>query len=223
MINANWIRQLFEGRCRLCRAAIHDHGICAGCKEDLPWISAACRTCGLPLVSRSTHCAACIGNPPPFARTIALWRYDGDIPALIQAYKFREDFSAGRLLAALANEALMQRKIHLTAPLIPMPLHPKRRRARGLDHTQMLAKWLNQPLGPPLVKRVLHTPPQSGLDALARANNLAGAFKVISKPPRRVTLFDDVFTTGASAREAAHTLKAAGAETVECLILARAI
>lgn len=223
MINANWIRQLFDGRCRLCRAAINHHGICAGCKEDLPWISAACLTCGLPLASGSRYCAACIGDPPPFARTIALWRYEGDIPALVQAYKFREDFSAGRLLSALAREALAQRKIRLTAPLIPMPPHPKRRRTRGLDHTQMLAKWLNQPLTPPLLKRVFHTPPQSGLDALARANNLAGAFAVIRKPPRQVTLLDDVLTTGTSAREAAHTLKAAGVETVECLVLARAI
>ena len=216
------LHQLFDGRCRFCNACCPRQDICAACKEDLPWITAACATCGLPLASGASHCADCLSQPPPFTRTTAIWHYADDIQKLIQAYKFEEDFAAGRLLAELAAETVQRRGRFLNATLVPMPLHPKRRRERGFDHIQHLARWMGYSLCHQLLKRQRHTPPQSGLDAAARAHNLAQAFTLTATPPKRVILFDDVLTTGASAREAAVTLKAAGVETVECLMIARA-
>lgn len=218
-----WLHQLFDGRCRFCHIPCSKQDICAACKEDLPWITAACYACGLPLASGAVYCADCLSSPPPFTHTIAIWRYSDDIQRLIQAYKFEEDFAAGRLLAELAAKTLQQRQSLLDAPVIPMPIHPKRRRSRGFDHTHHLAKWIGLSISYRLLKRQRHTPPQSGLDAAARAKNLAQAFTLTATPPPQVILFDDVLTTGASTREAAATLKAAGVKRVECFVLARAI
>jgi predicted amidophosphoribosyltransferase len=73
--------------------------------------------------------------------------------------------------------------------------------------------------------RVRDTPPQTGLRAAERRENVAGAFAV-PHPERvrglRVLLVDDVLTTGATASACAGALRDAGARSVSVLTLARA-
>ena len=72
-----------------------------------------------------------------------------------------------------------------------------------------------------LLQRVHATRAQSELDAAARRRNLRRAFDVRGDVPAHVVLVDDVMTTGASVREAAQVLHAAGAGQVGVLVLAR--
>jgi len=76
-----------------------------------------------------------------------------------------------------------------------------------------------------LLFRSRNTLSQTGFDKARRAENIKGAFRV--KHPskvqgKRIILTDDVYTTGATAREAASTLFKAGALSVDLLVLARA-
>ncbi|MEX0431162.1 ComF family protein [Spiribacter insolitus] len=219
----HWLHNLLDGRCRFCAARSLQHPLCAGCREDLPWITAACRRCALPLASGASQCAGCLSNPPPFDRTHALWTYTHGVDRLIRAFKLREDFSAGRLLTSLAANAMRERKKPCHGPLLPMPLHPKRYRQRGFNQSALIAGWLGPPVIMRLVHRRRHTPPQRGLDAAARQRNLEGAFRLQCPPPRSVVLVDDVLTTGASLAELANCLRAGGTERIEVIVLARAI
>jgi predicted amidophosphoribosyltransferase len=77
-----------------------------------------------------------------------------------------------------------------------------------------------------LLLRIRHTPPQHGLSRAERLKNVRGAYavdplKASLLQGRRVVLVDDVMTTGASLREAAHALRAAGAMHITGMAFAR--
>ncbi len=92
-------------------------------------------------------------------------------------------------------------------------------RQRRYDQAALLAVELGRALGLPValdwLQRVRDTPRQVGLDELQREDNLAGAFAAAAGARgQRVLLVDDVLTTGATAQEAAATLREAGAARV---------
>ena len=102
-----------------------------------------------------------------------------------------------------------------------VPVSRKRRRARGYDQVELLAKAVGPELGipvEPLLEKFRDNRANSGLKTPAeRRANVLGVYKVI-EPERlhgkRVLLLDDIVTTGATASECARVLLTAGAEEV---------
>ena len=79
----------------------------------------------------------------------------------------------------------------------------------------------------PLLRVTRRVRDQAGLDAAARAANLAGSFTLRPPRPGRAVppglpclLVDDVVTTGASLAEAVRALRAAGARPLACAVVA---
>jgi ComF family protein len=114
------------------------------------------------------------------------------------------------------------------ALLVPVPLHPRKRRERGFNQSELLAEAISARAGVPLVKDALvrrrETGTQTGLSAAARRANVRGAFAVRRRARiegQRIVLLDDVYTTGATALACAQALLAAGAREVRLLTLAR--
>jgi ComF family protein len=112
--------------------------------------------------------------------------------------------------------------------LVPVPLHPRRRRERGFNQAELLAAALGRRYGLVVASGVLvrrkDTAPQTGLSAAARRANVAGAFAVRHRGAvagRLLVLVDDVVTTGATARVCAALLRGAGATDVRLLSAAR--
>ena len=123
--------------------------------------------------------------------------------------------------------------------LIPIPLAPKRLRARGYKQSEVLARALGRqwrlPVAADLLVRTRETPTQTTLTPGTRLANVAGAFAA-GVPGGRLTpgrrpgvsqgttyvLVDDVFTTGATLAEAARALEQAGAHTIHGVTFARA-
>lgn len=169
----------------------------------------------------------------------ALWSYDGPLSHAVVALKFSGALAGagplGRLLAC-DPRLLADRHGRATELVVPVPLHWRRRLARGFDQSEELARWAlhhvarSQGSAPPLARRVLgrvrSTLPQTELDAEDRAVNVRGAFEV-RKPEqvrgRRVVVVDDVATTGATAAACRAALLGAGAASVDCLALLRAL
>lgn len=220
-------RLLWPPRCAACDAA-GEEPFCPSCAESLLESPPGCPVCGDPqdaallpeVVPR--RCARCADRAPPFARARAPYLYWGALAEGIEAFKYRGREELAWPLSALLVAAGAPR----VDALVPVPLHPRRLRERGYDQAWLLARAAGERLGLPvraLLERRVATRPQVGLDRAGRARNVAGAFS--AAPGARglsLCLVDDVFTTGATAGEAARALLLAGARRVEVRTLARA-
>jgi ComF family protein len=113
------------------------------------------------------------------------------------------------------------------AAIIPLPLHPRRQRERGFNQAQLIAECLaelRQQEILPALRRIRATKQQATLDEVGRQKNMLGAFAIAKKlqsVPRIGILVDDVITTGATLREAAAVLRAAGMQTIVIVTLAK--
>lgn len=103
-----------------------------------------------------------------------------------------------------------------------VPMHPKRLRKRGCNHGEVLAKAAADKLNLPfemVLMRTRNSVQQARLSDAQRKKNLDGAFAVRPEFEDKikdsiVLLIDDVYTTGATARECALALHKAGAAKV---------
>lgn len=160
----------------------------------------------------------------------ALFVYHENRPAgkLIRQFKYSyaSDAAAAFLVAARGARRDIQTFFAARgAPaMMPIPLHPRRERERGFNQARVLCDVFADVLGEsgarPVVadglRRVRYTAQQARLSKDGRLANVAGAFAWTGEypPPQNIVLIDDVYTTGATARECAAALKAAGAEKV---------
>lgn len=111
--------------------------------------------------------------------------------------------------------------------IIPIPLFPSRLRERGYNQSQLLAEEISRKyqidLSTKGLARVRNTEHQTLLSEKERWTNICGAFRIKNPSKysdKNILIIDDLLTTGATASEAAHTLKNAGAKTVGILTLA---
>jgi predicted amidophosphoribosyltransferase len=220
-----FVAALVPPACAACRAPLEDTStpLCVACRCALPWLhEPRCPRCALP--------APC-GPPCPavaaaFDRAWAPLAYDGPARRLVAALKFR---------GALPLAELMAAQIAATAPvgllagatLVPVPLHPARRRVRGFDQAALLAAALGARTGLP----VAHALQRSGaatrqLGARRGERLAAGRLSIVARGepvPARALLVDDVHTTGATFHACARALRSAGSERVAAVAYARSL
>ena len=199
-----------------------------------------CVLCGRLLQKEETDlCHACRIHTPEFEESkirlsflagwTALWYYMGDVRHSILKYKFynARGYSAvyGRLLAM----KLLSREFYRPDILTWIPVSPARKRERGYDQVELIARAMSRELGidlTPTLKKIRHNPPQSGITGVAqRKANVLGAYRAIDPGGirgKKILLLDDIITTGATASECARVLLTAGAGEVYCAAVAAA-
>ena len=215
--------------CAVCgtpRRGVGGGGVCAACWAALPLLDpeTACEGCALP--GAHPRCRTCTSDPSPVARTVAVVRYEGVARRVVHALKFRgHDILASRcglLMATAARSASLNEGL---SAVVPVPSTARRTRDRGYDPGALLADEVARRLRAPcrpLLFRARETPPQSRVPAVRRRENVRGAFEASPRARgARLLVVDDVMTTGATAFEAARTLREAGADAVSLLVLAR--
>ncbi|HEY3342169.1 MAG TPA: ComF family protein [Anaerolineae bacterium] len=150
---------------------------------------------------------------PPLREAVHAFKYDGT-PGLAAPL-------APLLLDAWRNAAFNADII------VPVPLHARRRRERGYNQSELLARGLAAACGVPvdtrLLTRVRYTDQQALLKGAARRQNVQGAFVADARANGKlIVLVDDVLTSGATLTECASILLNAGAGSVCAVTLARA-
>lgn len=216
---------LLPGSCLLCAGDSGCDIVCPACAADLPPLPEnVCPLCALP-TTHGERCGACLKDPPPFAATIALYRYEYPLDDLVQALKYGGQLGLARWFGRRLGQRLEAGAWDLA---LPLPLHPVRLRERGFNQSVELARSacrdLGLPVRPELVQRQRNTAAQATLKLKERHRNVRGAFDCsVDLNGQRILVFDDVMTSGSTLREFARVLKIHGAAEVTIAIVARAV
>jgi ComF family protein len=220
--------------CAHCGLDLHflDAGpLCPGCSSGLePLPELHCKVCGLPLRDGGGACYDCRGAAP---RSLALARsafvFTPQLRSLVHAFKYRGREDLAAYLAARMTAALPRfPELAPYAFCAAVPLHGSKRRERGFNQAELLARRLaglaNLFHLEGTAVRVKNTPSQTSLSKKERRANMEGAFRV-ERPElvrgRKILLVDDVATTLATLEALAAEFRKAGAAAVAAYTLAR--
>ncbi len=225
---------LFPPACIACEQPV-EHGaavlLCCRCMESVHYIqSPLCLCCGKEFVQNSGSdriCGACLAKTFPFKGARALVLYAPPVSTLIHKLKYNGDTSVLLILSELAKWFDFTFFEDCEA-IVPVPLHKRRLKARGLNQSLLLAQIFfpgaSSNIFTDALVRIRDTQPQTGLGKDAREKNLHAAFAVkkqIIVRGKRICLVDDVLTTGTTINECCKTLLKAGVKEVKVLTMSR--
>lgn len=238
---------LLPAPCRLCGESllrISRAPVCDSCWKNLPQQAGClCAICGEALgiadfgESEKLVCRVCRAAEPPFARAVAHGLYQDQLRALLHLLKYDRMESVATPLGELLSRQVQEMEgLPEKLLVVPVPLFRSKRRQRGFNQAEALARSAMKALrrarpdgeltlATGVLERRRSTQSQAGLSTHQRRVNLRGAF--FAPFPEKlkganVLLIDDIYTTGATARACAQTLRRAGASSVYVATVARA-
>ena len=244
---------LFPSDCRICGEPLVKISRLPVCKECLaqmrPLEGKLCAVCGERVLSvyalsddrGEICCPVCRRIEPPFARAVAYGSYEGGLRELIHLLKYAGVRPAANVLGRMLAETIStldggtdNAPGGAPVPVIPVPLHKTKRRERGFNQSEVIARAALKShvlkgkfaIADDVLLRQRETASQIGLSSHQRRANLRGAFAVARVEQisgREVLLVDDVFTTGTTASECARVLRRAGATRVWVATVARTL
>lgn len=192
--------------------------LCAPCLQKVLYIrELVCVVCQKPSEYGRTH-LTCLKKCPIY-QTITIFQYKGVGKNIIKQFKYglrHRDFIdvLGRL------DQNWQKELNLivchTPNLViqPIPLHKNKLKMRGFNQAYIIAKFLQSKYNIPIINsliRTINTLPQAYIkDRKHRGQNVKGAFTLKENQfitNKNILLIDDLYTSGATAIEAAHELK----------------
>ncbi len=228
---------LFPRTCIHCEALVESKDcfqfICQRCAEDFHWIHyPCCQRCAYPFFGRlagEKDCPQCSGLNPAFDRGRALFFMKGVGKKLVHRLKYSKNAFVLKDLEPLFTLQAFTLSFLESSTLVPVPLHPRRYRARGFNQSFLIAKALAAMHSSIKVETLLvktrNTLSQTELNREARQKNVKNSFdlspRIAITPHIRYVIVDDVFTTGATLNACSQVLKKAGAKQVDIFVLGR--
>ena len=126
---------LYPPKCPFCGRILEqgEEGWCVCCQEDLPWT-------GADEGKEVEGCAACLSP---------LWYRDG-VRDGVRRFKFKGGRGCARLFGQLMAQCLQDRWTGRADLVTWAPLHPERKRRRGYDQAELLARRVGELTGTPV-------------------------------------------------------------------------
>lgn len=214
---------LFPKRCVSCgRLGSY---ICANCVSQIEFIEKpVCPICQRQAVGGKTH-PGCSGRYR-LNGLVVVCRYQGPVKRAIAKVKYQWVYDIEKVLVNLIIDNLWRFDLPKDLILVPVPLHAKRKRWRGFNQSEILAKSLAKTFNVPFFDtmiRIIETATQVGLKRDKRKENVKGAFFLkagVDLRQKNILLVDDVYTSGATMAECSLVLKKAGVKEVWGLAVA---
>ncbi|MHB0912514.1 MAG: double zinc ribbon domain-containing protein [Armatimonadota bacterium] len=214
---------VYPKKCLVC-GELGEEYLCAACSEQMEGVPRPyCVRCGHPLFGR--RCSTCRGRIRSFEAARAAGIFTGSLRDAIHAFKYGGHRMLARPLAEILAAYLTR---HADIPweradrIVPVPIHPARKRLRGYNQSELLAGELSSLLGLPValaLHRIAVSDPQVDLSGAARRENVRGIFRA-DADAGTVLLVDDVATTCSTLHECSLALLASGVERVYAVCLA---
>ena len=208
------INLIYPPVCAFCGKIDNDF-LCENCKENIEKIEKVCQD---------------KYKSKEFDEHIYMFKYT-DIREKILAYKFDDKaYYYKTFVNVLLNNKKMCEILKSYDIIIPVPIHNKRRKERGYNQTELIAKELAKNINgleyTDILIKNINTIPQSSLNKEERAKNSQNIYelKKLGKQqiyPKRVLIFDDIYTTGATANECAKVIRTLRPNKVGILTIAK--
>jgi len=194
-----------------------------------------CWSCGAGAPPHEPLCGSCKrrlrwrDRQPVELAGVQVWAplaYDGPARAIVRALKFRGAVGVAGPMSAQMAASAPPGLVDGSMALVPVPLHPRRARARGFNQAERLATALGRRTGMRVDDGLRRRGPagerQVGRGRSERLAGIAGAVELRPgiRPPARALLVDDVVTTGATLAACAAALRAGGATDVRAIAYA---
>ncbi|MBR2903228.1 MAG: ComF family protein [Clostridia bacterium] len=224
-----WIERLKERwndhgyTCDLCGAELFSYPqprLCEACEKSL--LSNGnhrCDVCGRATVTEGV-CLICKRALPAFDKGCSPLVYHGDTAGAINRLKKDNAYLALTFAEKMAERVRQEGWDLAEAVVTFVPLSKEKRRIRGYDQAEELAKAVAKFLALPMRDVFVCTgkkDAQKELSPLERRKNVEGIYRVVERKAvkgKSVLLVDDIMTTGATGSECASRLKRAGADKV---------
>jgi len=214
----------FPRTCACCRARLStgEASVCAPCLYFLPRLSNHSGEHG-PVEQL-------FWGRIPIERAACMFYFGSEqTRRIVHSFKYFGRPEVARDVAAAFAEELLARTDFFEGidAIVPLPLHSRKRKARGYNQCDFLAAGIRQATGLPVlegtVERVVNNPSQTRLAARQRVENVAGIFRLV-RPElienRHILLVDDTITTGSTLASCGAELAKAKGARISVLALA---
>ena len=164
-----------------------------------------------------------------FDEHLYIFLYQGIIRRIILKYKFQEEAYLYKTFVnfLLKNENFFE-KIEKYDTIVPVPISKKRKKKRGYNQSELLAKEIayntNLVLEKESLYKIKDIVEQSKLNKENRFKNIQGVYELVSKEKlykKKILLIDDIFTTGSTVNECSKVLRNAKPNKIGVLTLAK--
>lgn len=158
-----------------------------------------------------------------------IMNYEGIIRDKILEYKFKDKSYMYKTFAKIILKNNIICEILKKCDIITfVPIHKKRKNERGYNQSELIAREIAKDIKTlkyvNALKKIKNTPKQSSLNKKERTDNVKNTYEMIRREiitNKKIVLFDDIYTTGATANECAKLLKQNGAKYILVLSLAK--
>ena len=168
-------------------------------------------------------------NKKYFDEHLYIFLYQGIIRRIILKYKFQEEAYLYKTFVnfLLKNENFFE-KIEKYDTIVPVPISKKRKKKRGYNQSELLAKEIAYSANLVLEKESLYKikdiVEQSKLNKENRLKNIQGVYELVNKEKlnkKKILLIDDIYTTGSTVNECSKVLREAKPKKIGVLTLAK--